>query len=98
MYPGVAHDDGLSRGRHRQQSQLDDGRHIGGLADMAEIGEEAVGNVDHGMRDAAQSGTDFSARIGHPEAADQIVAILGSEIRISPAQHVEPKEGIADRA
>ena len=65
---------------------------------MTEIGEEAVGDVDHRTRDAAQSGTEFRARLGEPEATDQVIAVLGREIGISPTQQIEPEERIADRA
>ena len=68
------------------------------LADVTEIGEEAVGDVDHGMRDAAQSGTEFRARLRQAETPDQVIAVLGREIGISPTQQIEPEERIADRA
>ena len=94
----VALHDGSRRKRQGQQIQFDDGRDSRSLADVTEIGEEAVGDVDHGMRDAAQSGTEFRARLGQAETPDQVIAVLGCEMRISPTQQIEPEERIADRA
>ena len=45
-----------------------------------------------------KSGTEFRARLGEAEAPDQVIAVLGREIGIGPAQQIEPEERIADRA
>ena len=53
-HAGVERQDGTRRRRQRQRRQLDDRADMRGLADMAEIGEQPVGHVDHRLRDPGQ--------------------------------------------
>ena len=51
-----------------------------GLADMAEIGEQAVRHVAHRMRDADQARPERGARLGQLEAARPAARSLGCEL------------------
>ena len=63
-----------------------------GLADVPEIGEEPVGDVDHRMRDAAQQRTELGARIREPETPDQVLAMLRRQLGIASAQQIAARE------
>ena len=68
------------------------------FADVAEIGQKTVRDIDHRARDAAQQRAEFGARIGQAEAADQMFAMLGRQFPVASAQHPQPEKRIANRA
>src|SRR5271157_3431216 len=68
-----------------------------GLADVSEIGEETIGDIDHRVRNPGQERTETGARIGNPEAINQESTMRRLELGIGPAQEAETQERISDR-
>ena len=64
---------------------------------MTQIGEEAVGNIDHRVCYAAQKGAELRARVGGLEAANQVNTVLRGKLGIFPSQQAQAKIRIADR-
>ena len=86
---GAALQDFSSHRRQRQPRYLHDGGCSGCLADVAEIGDEAVGHVDHSPRGTAQTGTELGARFGQAEAPDQIVPLWRREFEMGATQYTK---------
>src|SRR5215469_5284882 len=95
---GLATDDLSCSARQRQFIQFDDGGYIGCSANMTEISEQSIGDVDHRTRDARQKLTQLDTRVWQLKPADQIIASLGCQITIGPPQYLESKEGVTDRS
>ena len=65
---------------------------------MAEIGDEAIRDVQHRMGDAGETRAQFSARFGQLKAPGQRRPVGRREGRVTAAQHLEPEERVADCA
>src|SRR5712691_1327936 len=82
----------------RQRWQCDRGANLRRIADMAEIGDQPIRDVEHRVRDAGETRSQLDARLGQLKALGERRPVGRRESRQATAQHLKPEERVTDRA
>src|SRR5579885_47829 len=80
------------RRRQRQCRQLDDGGHSRLFADVTEIGDQPVRNVDHRVGEPKQRRAERDPRFGKLETPNECGVVLARKPGMVAAQHTEPSQ------
>src|ERR1051326_8787685 len=86
------------RGRKRQVGRLHHRPHAGGLADVAEIGDQSVGYVHHRPRDADEALSKPKSRLWQAIAIDEKIAMSRAELGQLAMQDAQAERSVSERA